>query len=1132
VLHIHRSERADGLVAMLGEVLADPLDDPMDGEIVSVPTRGVERWLTQQLSARLGVSSGRHDGVCANIDFPFPGSVVWGALAAASGVDPETDPWSPERLVWPLLEVVDFHRDDSWLSPLATHLQRAAPNGSSFGAVRHIADLYDSYGVHRPEMVRAWASGTPRREDAGWQAALWRRLRDRVGTPSPAERLDQACYRLRRERDLLDYPSRVSLFGLTRLPVSYLDVLDAMGETRDVHLFLLHPSPALWERVAATPASPARSRARSGDTTAREVRNPLLASWGRDAREMQLVLRDGVTGRAEHHLGVADGASSLLARLQSDIRSDRRPPGIPATGGTDTRSLLDPTDTSVTVHACHGRARQVEVARDAILHMLADDATLEARDVIVMCPDIEAFAPLIQATFSGSGAEDDSSATTPELPTRLADRSLRQTNPVLGAVAQMLDLAGARVTATQVLDFASREPVRRRFRLDQEDLTRLQEWIEGSYIRWGFDSDHRAAFHLGRVESNTWRAGLDRVLLGTAMAEEGHHLFGGVLPLDDVDSGDIDLAGRFAELIDRLRSALDVLSGTRTVTGWVESLAEVADALTATTERDPWQRSQLQRLLDEVLAEASTDGEAKRVLLGPGDIRSVLADRLRGQPTRANFRTGQVTVCTLVPMRSVPHRVVCLLGLDDGTFPRQLAHDGDDLIATDPHIGDRDARSEDRQLLLDALLAATEKLLITYTGRDERSNLVRPPAVPVGELLDVIDRTVRVESAVSARRQVVVDHPLHPFDVRNFTPGALIARAPWSFDRVNLDAALVSLRPREDPPPFLSRPLPDPGIRSVEVGQLERFARHPARAFLRTRLGISTFERSSDLDDALPIALDALQQWEVAERILASRMDGASLEDCLTAERARGALPPGALADQALDEITPTVEILVSAAGDHGSPRSFDVDVTLAAGTQVVGTVSGVRGDVLLQVTYSRLGPAHRLIAWTRLLALCAAWPDRPFEALTIGRARSASRRLKTTSSRIGPLARDAAERSAVAKAGLGVLADLFRRNMCEPLPLYCRTSAAWAEAALTGGSPERSATLAWTSDYSWSREDCEPEHQMVLGAVLSFEGLVARAGETSGDEESWGHPGEGRFGSYALRLWHDLLAHEEIVDA
>ena len=602
MLQIHRAERADDLADALAGLLADPLGDPFVPEVVAVPTRGMERWLTQRTSAVLGSSAGRSDGVCANVLFPFPHRLVTQSVAAASGIDPAADPWLPERAAWPLLEVVDSCLQEPWLAVLAAYLGGTAGlpdpvrETRRLSIVRHLARLFDRYALHRPEMLDAWAAG--RDTDAGggelasgaaWQAELWRRLRARIALPGPAERRRRACERLAEDGSLVDLPDRISLFGLTRLPAGHLQVLRALARQREVHLFLLHPSAALWDAVAATVSTPEAVLRRADDPRAELPANRLLASWGRDAREMQLVL-GAVGAGADHHHGSVQAPATLLGRIQDDVRNNRAAPGAPLRGRPDGRALLEAGDGSIQIHSCHGRARQVEVVRDAILHALAEDESLEPRDVIVMCPDIETFAPLIQATF-GAGelsSEDDGVQPLPahlrptDLRVRLADRSLRQTNPVLGLVSALLELAQQRVTASQVLDLADRGPVRRRFRFDDDDLTRLQDWISQAGIRWGLDAARRARFKLERVESGTWQAGIERLLLGVTMTEDGQRLFEGVLALDDVDSRSIDLAGRLAELIARLGETLDSLSRAQPLTAWAEAIGDAADALAAT----------------------------------------------------------------------------------------------------------------------------------------------------------------------------------------------------------------------------------------------------------------------------------------------------------------------------------------------------------------------------------------------------------------------------------------------------------------------------------------------------------------------------------------------------------------------
>jgi exodeoxyribonuclease V gamma subunit len=975
--------------------------------------------------------------------------------------------------------------------------------------------------------VRAWAAGqdadahgAPLPAERRWQAELWRALRERIGAPGPAERLEPACARLIAKPGLLALPERLAVFGLTRLPAGEVRVLRALAERREVHLFLLHPSPALWEALTPlTPPDGARL-SRHADPSAEQARHPLLASWGRDARELQLVLGRGSGSDAEPPPPPAAAPATLLARIQAGILADT----APADGAE--RPPLHPHDRSIEIHACHGRARQVEVLRDAVLGLLAADPGLEPRDIVVMCPDVEAFAPLIQATFgAGEPERSDDDAARIDLRVRLADRALRQTNPVLAALSELLALAGDRLTASQVLGFADREPVRRRFGLRDEDLTRLQRWVSDAGVRWGLDAAHRAPFKLGALPQGTWQAGLERLLLGVTMTEEGSRLFAGVLPLDDVESGAIELAGRLAELIARLGAALDSFAGARPIGAWTRALAEAIDSLTATSGRDAWQRAELQRILDQAEAEAA-GGE---VPLELPEIRALLAARLAGHPTRANFRTGHLTVCTLYPMRSVPHRVVCLLGLDDGAFPRRSPRDGDDLLLADPHVGERDPRSEDRQLLLDALMAATERLLVIYTGSDERTNLARPPAVPIGELLDTIDATVAGAGGAPARDQVVHRHPLQPFDARNFTPGALIPGRPWSFDPVMLAGARALGAARGPAPPFLADPLPPTGEEVIELEDLIQFLQAPVKAFLRQRLRVVLGDVRDEVEDRLPVELDGLERWGVGQRMLEAMMAGVEGQASYRAEIARGTLPPGALGLPVVRALAPQAAAIRNCAREHvagRTPAALDIHLTLPDGRLLSGIVPEVWDEVLLSVTFSRLGPKHRLAAWARLLAASAAVPERALHAVTVARGRGDD---GIALARIAPLHEEPGERRRRALEQLGVLVDLYGRGMREPLPLACQSSAAWAFAVAAGEPPGPDARRAWESGYRFDGEDTEPDHRLAFGGERPFEHLLAQAPRADESGPGWDESEPTRFGRLARRLWDGLIAHEEL---
>ncbi len=1110
-LHLHRALRADALADGLGRLLVTPLPDPFASELVVVPARGMERWLSQRLSHVLGAGPDG-DGVCAAVEFRSPGSLV----AEVTGTR-DDDPWAPDALAWPLLDVIDASLDEPWAATLARHLGHGLGGdeadlrmGRRFSVARRLARLFASYAGQRPSLVGDWSAGLDTDgcgralpDDLTWQPELWRRLTDRVDAPTPLQRQADTVARLREDPEAFDLPVRLSLFGHTRLSVTEIELLDALAAERDVHVWLPHPSPALWETLTG----PGGAVDRAADDSHQRVRHPLLSSLGRDTRELQRGLSSAAIATDEV-LPTSAQPASLLGRLQSDLAADLPRP--------DGRVLAD-DDRSVQVHACHGIARQVDVLREVLLGLLADDPTLEPRDVLVMCPDIETYAPLIEAGFGLGEVVGATGHPAHRLRVRLADRAPGQTNPLLGVATAVLDLAGGRAPATQVLDLARAEPVRRRFGFSDDDLDQLDTWARESGVRWAFDAEHRAEFGLADYVANTWEFGLDRLLTGVALSDDSSAWLDRALPLDDVGSAQVDLVGRLTEYVERLRDITDRLTGTRPLDHWLEALDDAVSSLTSVASGDGWQAGQVQRELGRVRRAAS---ELGHVDLRLPDVRALLSDRLAGRPTRANFRTGTLTVCTMVPMRSVPHRVVCLLGLDDGVFPRQGAVDGDDVLARDPRTGERDARSEDRQLLLDAILAATQTLVITYTGANEVSGRPRPPAVPLGEVLDALDATTATVDGRLVSEAVTVHHPLQPFDAKNVSPGGLLRGTTFSFDTAAAAGARAASGPRTPPVAFLDAPLPPAPPGDVSLADLVRFWSDPVKGFLaRDGVDVALAADEDQPEDALPVEIDSLAQWAVGDRVLGDLLAGLDEGVVKQREWRRGELPPGQLGWRMLGQILDRAGPLHTAAGAlrTSPPRAVDVALDLGGGRRLVGTVPEVYGDRLVSVTYSRLGPKHRLAAWVRLLALAASDDDRSWTAHTIGRPHSRSRD-DTAVSLLGPLDHTAVEH-------LRDLVALRDRGLRAPLPLPLKASFGYARARRThadGPDALVKAGYDW-KDGRFPGEQSDPAALMVWGRRLEPPDVSERPG--AGEE----FPGEtGRFGALALRVWSPLLEAEQ----
>ncbi|WP_154796297.1 exodeoxyribonuclease V subunit gamma [Occultella kanbiaonis] len=1142
-LFLHRAAATGTLADGLAELLATPLADPFAQEVVAVPARGVERWLAQRLSHRLGTGARGGDGVCAGVRFLNPHSLV----SLVLGIERD-DPWHPDQLAWTVLRAVDESLREPWAGALATHLgadgsldetEQGLRRGRRYAVARRLAGLFSGYALQRPAIVTDWRAGGggdglggTLAEDLAWQPYLWRAVLELVDAPPPDVRHAEVLTAVRSGGADLELPGRLSLFGHTRIAASEVEVLGALAEHRDVHLWLPQASPAAWDAlrdvVAAGPTP------RIEDASVDHIQHPLLASLGRDARELQRTLATAPTVDAL----LADGGdapsepASLLRWLQQDLQADHVP-----TAAERAARVVPAGDASVQIHACHGRGRQIQVLRDVLTGLLQDHPDLEPRDILVMCPDIDAYAPLVHAGFGlgevvRTAGEGEAGHPAHRLRVMLADRAPGTTNPLLALAARLVELAGGRLTAGEVLDLARSAPVRRRFSLDDDDIDRIAGWVDEVAIRWGLDADHRAAYHLGNFEQNTWRTGLDRVLTGAVLDGQDTTYLGRTVALDDLDSGDIDLAGRLAELLDRIGATLGALHECRAAEDWTRTLREGVLGLADLAPADGWQTTQLERELSRIEAAARRGTASTDLALA--DVRTLLAEHLAGRATRSSFRTGTLTVCTMVPMRSVPHRVVALVGLDDGVFPRTITPDGDDALSRTPVTGERDTRAEDRQLLLDAVMAAERALVITYTGADEHSGADRPPAVPLGELIDALGETaVRAEDVPLVRR-----HPLQPYDARNLgAPAAgedslLPDHRPFSFDPSALAGARAHLsRPLVTGTEavletLVPEPLPPITGEDIDLANLQRFLAQPAQAFLRQRLGLILPDEPEEAAEGIPIDLDGLEKWKIGDRMLEAVLDGTDLTQARREEHWRGSAPPGELGNAILADVAGNVDGIARATLDlrGGAATAVDIDIELPDGRRLTGTIGDLYGAPVSAITstYSSIRAKQRLRSWVTALVLSAAGHDGATSQV-LGQLKL-GRRTYVGHYTHGPVD------SGTALAILVQLIDLYDRGLAQPLPLGVQTANAFAETFRAQAGDERAAMEAaekkWTTVTGWYTSTGEQDDPAFVRVFGPGAGLSDVAGDP-GEDERWRAGVGTRFGQLALQLWEPMFVLE-----
>ena len=1033
-LTIHTSNRLERLVEALARVVAPPLSSPFVPEIIVVQSAGMQRWLALQLAARFGV--------WANCRYPFPNTAVRELFAAVLPDLPDAAPFDPEVMTWRLMGLLPELRDHPACLPLRSYLEGEREELRRFQLATRIADTFDQYTLYRPDLLREWEEG---RGD-GWQPLLWQRLCAAGGGRHRGGLREEFCRTLAAAGPgEYPLPERLSVFGISSLPPYHLEVLAAAARFTAVHLFLLSPCREYWGDIL-----PARELARlpAPARPYRDEGHPLLASLGRLGRDFsEAVLARGEAGGSD--LYEEPGSGSLLHHLQGEILDLR---------GTAERREIAPGDRSLQLHSCHSPVREIEVLHDTLLDLFERLPGLAPREIVVMTPDIDTYAPAVAMVFDGTGDPAR------KIPWSVADRSLAGAGEVTAVLLKLLALPGSRLTAAALVDLLESGPVCRSFGIDAAGLALVRGWVAETRVRWGADAAHRACLGLPPYGENSWEAGLDRLFLGYALAGEGSRLFNGILPYDELEGEGAETLGRLADFVAAAGDAARSLATPRTIGRWRETLGGLLARFVAAGDDEAHELAAVAAVvasLERCGAEAGFDGE-----VGLETVRAWLLARLGREERGGGYLTGGVTFCAMLPMRSIPFRVVALVGMNDGAFPRQARPPGFDLMARFPRPGDRSLRDEDRYLFLECLLSARDALVISYVGQSIRDNSEIPPSVLVSELLDTVERGFSAGEGVRSR--LVTRHPLQPFSRQYFTPGSPLASYAGEECAALREAALPWT-----PAPFLTRPLPAPpdGWREVPLARLVRFFANPARFFLEQRLGIRPEEPAAPLVEREPFTLENLDAYGIREELLELLLRGDDPETLFRAVRSRGILPPGRhgreLWEGAVAGVSSFAERVGAAGG--GVPELPPLDLELRIGAfRLTGRLRGLRPERKIAWRPARLKAKDLLRCWLEHLALLAGRrPGDPLESLLV---------MEDGTAAFGGVAGG--------EALLGELLDLYWRGLSEPLRFFPEAALAYAGGLAWDLAKARK---GWWDPYRERGEKGDPSFRLCFGADDPF---------------------------------------------
>ncbi|OUR71587.1 exodeoxyribonuclease V subunit gamma [Methylophaga sp. 41_12_T18] len=1015
------------LAAQLAEIQhSDPLP-PLEAETVIVQSNELARWLSLFLA--------QHQGVASNIEFPYPSAYIWTLFRRVLSGVPKQSPFSTDAMAWRIFELLPQCQHLPKFEPINAYLGSQDDPLKRYAISHRIADSFDQYLMYRPDWLQAWEQG----ETPHWQALLWQQLT--AGEDASLHRaslLQQLHdYLLSTDQRPAGLPRRLAIIGVSALPPVYLKIFELMARHCDITLMFFSPSEAYWGDVVDKKTQAKRLAESQEEDLYFNSGHPLLASLGKQGQEMFEQLQE--CEHEQQHLFNPPQQTSLLGCLQHDIYALNDPELV------EDKQVISVEDDSIQAHACHSAMREIEVLHDQLLALFERHPDLSPTDVVVMTPDIEVYAPWIDAVF----ARVEGEASQRYIPYGIADCGVRYQSPVLNAFITLLGLPQSRFDVETVLSLLECQAIQHRFALDDEQLTVIRTWLAETQTRWALSGEDKAKFDLPETDNNTWRAGLDRLLLGFAMplTEQGEdlRLFEQQLAFDGISGERAATMAQLCAFVDSLDKLRNHLNRPRTAEQWQQTLNECLDNVFLPMGNDNHDESELlllRKTIDKLVETTELAGFEQTLSLAL--VTDWLNGHLDTSQTLSRFMGHGVTFCGMVPMRSIPFDVVCLIGMNDDSYPRRQPTAGFDLLSHDYRLGDRSRRDDDRYLFLEALLSCQRHLYLSYVGASIHDNATIPPSVLVSDLRDVLKQSYQAEHDEDIWSQLLTQHPLQAFSPRYFDG---VDPKLFSFEQAQCpNAQAVEV---DD---WFATPLPevDASWRQVSLSQLLNFFRHPARYLMRERMGIRLEMSDDQLETREPFALDGLQAWQLRQQLLTSRLNDTALAEMLPLVQATGVLPQGIMGEHIFDNQAGQVNEFADKLSERypdsfENPASFELKL---GEFYLSGQLEQLHEGGIFQYRMAKTKGNDLLALWLQHLVLNCVQPK--------GIAKSSQLFTEDNEYEFAPVAE--------AESHLSTLLDYYWQGLHQPLAYIPNSSFAFAKASLNSGkaSPDNKMFDAW----------------------------------------------------------------------
>lgn len=1026
MLNVFKSNRVEYLIEELVRVVDQDRAGAMQPDWIGIQSKGMKQWITLHLA--------RSYGICANTRFIFPRQMIefilngFGPLSGLYDLDVQGDYVSKDTLFWPVFQKL-ADPEKGALTAISPYLEDDASGKKRFQLAHRITTLFEDYQIYRPQMLLEWQQNNNGLNDpaARWQCELWNGLNLKT--------TDLIFGQIRLFLEQFDtsrivqgyYPNQMSLFGISALPQYFLEVLNTVSGIMDINLFLMVPSNQYFFDIRSESDLSKLALTSDSDLDMNlmyyETGHPLLASIGKSVQSFCRLLEqyDYLEPGPDLFVDPSDGNKlNMLQQIQADMfnLTHRK------SGEDELPIQVNSEDRSIQIHACHSAMREAQVLKDLLWDAFEKDPELHPDDIIVMMPDIEAYAPFIESVFSVEHG----------LPIAVSDRRKRSESDLLKSFLKILSLSDGRYERNRVMDLLLSESIATKFGIGPEDMPKIEHLVRESNILWGQSGQHRKELDLPEFDENTWEFGLNRLFLGMAMPENSMDLVQGVLPCDAIEGLELELLGKLADFCRALFDQLAGLKKKRDISLWCQRFRHLTNALLS---RDRWHAEDfefLQQVFEEIEVQASEAGFSEPVSFDV--FRALVEQRLDMSIAQGSFMAGRITFCNIMPMRGIPFKMVVLMGMDEASFPRQSFKPGFDLIKKYPEPGDRNQRDEDRYLFLEALLSARSRLIVTYTGMNIQDNSLIPCAGVVSELLEVLQQSFVFSDGFELEHQ----HPLHPFDPLYFLPSKNRDRLSdfRSFSEDNLNIATALAHGKQPTSNFIEGSFPSDQMETLDdilLDDLIGFFRHPLKFWVQNRLNLKLPELEDPEPEREGFTVQGLDQYQVGTKLLDIRYQDRNA-DGYSLFNASGSLPLGQKGRMEFDRISNQVDPLIRAAEPYyGHPVLEPLSGRVNCGGRLVsGTLSDIRKDGLITFTYGRVNGFRLIHAWIRHLFLNEmSQKGYPKTSVVIGRDPGTYKPRPVVQYRFAPVGEKAS-------FYLEQLTDIFIHGQTEPVYFFCET--------------------------------------------------------------------------------------------